>query len=513
MLLGAVYTDALYDFLEIDEFWNTVKTDAEYDLKGIFRYLVTERILHPDSIHAMIQRKDAYYEKSNAFCYHQSIRALDVIEENMEAFQDYLNRIIEKKVGRTKDYLYYDTTNFYMEQDFARPDTLPQKGVSKEHRTEPIVQLGLFLDSNHLPVRMRAFPGNTSDSLTYLPMINSIKDLHCYNRIISVADKGMNSNDNISDIVFHGDGYVFSQILRGKKGARYHEKMFEETEFTWNQDKSYKYRIFEEPYEYVKKDEKGAVTERRTEKRKVLIYWKKSIAEREAKKRELKLEKAEKYASNNAYGLTHDADAYVKKEHIDSTTGAVSDKTVFSVDREKAIEDARYDGFFCIVTSELSYTSDDIHGVYSQLSHIENAFRTCKSDFNLRPVYVWKDEHIKAYLMICFTALLMLRLLEFRLGKNSPSSERILRALSSYGCEEIAHGVLHLSVSVPQKEYEVKKDETGNQYLSLQLSENDETVNDLLTVQSAFGSNFNYVNVKQTSLNHYLKSVRFAITK
>lgn len=512
-ILGHKYLDAVYDFLEIDSFFKTVNSKAKFDCGKIFRYLVTQRILFPDSLRAGYQKIEIRYNENYEFNYHQIVRALDVIEENMEQLQDYLNKIIEKKIGRKTEYVFYDTTNFYLEKDYAEEGKLGQKGVSKEHRTEPIVQYGMFMDSNKLPVRMQVFPGNTSDSSTYLPMIKSLKEHYGYERIISVADKGMNSLNNLSYIHFNGDGYVFSQILKGKKGTRYHDKMFEDDEFIWNKDKTYKHRLFEEDFEYVKKDENGKTVQKEISKRKVLIYWKKSIADREVHKRELKLKKAEKYASNNAYGLKHDASEYVKEEHIDSSTGVVADKTVKAVNTAKAEQDAKFDGFFCIVTSELDYDNSKLHEVYGELSKIEESFRICKSDLNARPMYVRKDQHIKSHFMICFTSLLIVRLIGLKLGDKSLPSERIQRALSSFGCEEISKGVLRLNMNIPNSEYILKKDESGNEYFSLLLSNQDETVDDLLTIQQAFGSQFSYVNVKQEVLNKYLKSIKFAITK
>lgn len=510
--LGHKYLDAVYDFLETDRFFDTLTIGVDYDCKKIFRYLVTERILHPDSIRAGFQKSENRYGFECDFRYHQIIRCLDVIEENMESLQDHLNKIIEDKIGRKTEYVFYDTTNFYIEKDYPEEGSLGQRGVSKEHRTEPIVQYGMFMDSNKLPVRMQVFPGNTSDSLTYLPMIKSVKNKYGYDRIISVADKGMNSANNISYIHFNGDGYVFSQILKGKKGTRYHEKMFEDDKFIYNDDRTYKYRLFDEDFEYVQKDENGKIIKRESAKRKVLIYWKKSIADREKHKRELKLKKAEKYAENNVYGLRHDATEYVKEEHIDSDTGVVSDKIIKSVDTEKAANDSKFDGFFCIVTSELDYDNSKIHQVYGELSKIEESFRICKSDLNARPMFVHTDKHIKAHFMICFTALLIVRLIELKLGDVRISPERIRRALSAFGCEEISKGIFHLSMAVHNSEYVVKKDEKGNEYSSLLLSDNDETIEDLLKIQNIFGGQFIPVNVKQEILNKYLKSIRFAIT-
>ena len=510
--LGYTYLESIYDFLELDKFFSSLKYDVTYDLNGIFKYLVIERILNPDSIRAMLQRKSSWYGCRNDFQYHHAIRALDYLEENMEGLQDHLNRVIERKVGRTKEYLFYDTTNFYFEKDYAEEGALGQKGVSKEHSVNPIVQFGLFMDSNKLPVRMQAFPGNTSDTLTYLPMIQAMKARDGFGRIISVADKGMNSADNVSYIYSNGDGYVFSQILKGKKGTRYQSRMFDEKAYTWNADRTYKYQLFEEDYQYAvpkEIDKSGKMTA----KRKVLIYWKKSIAEREAKKREIKLGKAAKFHTNTAYGLTHDATQYVTATHVDEGTGIIANKTIYAVDMDKAKEDAKYDGYFCIVTSELNYDRAKIHEVYGQLINIEDSFRICKTDLNARPIYVHTDEHIKAHLLVCFTALLVVRLLEYKMGADFISTERIRRALSSFGCSEIAKGIMFLNMVETNQEYVQKVDECGNAYYSLLLSDTDETISDLTKIQKAFGEEFQLAHVKQERLAKHLKKIKFAITK
>ena len=507
-MLGHSYLNAIYDFLELDKFCEGIDTRAKYSLDEVFRFLVCQRITDPDSLRASFQKSEFIYGRRERIEYHQILRALDLISENSEALQDHLNRIIEKKIGRRTEYLFYDTTNFYFESDYAREGHLPQAGVSKEHRTEPIVQYGLFMDSNRLPVRMMTFPGNTADSVTYLPMIREIRGRHGYGRLISVADKGMNSKDNISYIHFAGDGYVFSQILRGKKGQRYHEKMFEEDKFTWNEDRTFKYRIFDEDFEYVKKNDDGSIAAKETAKRRVLIYWKKSIADREAHKRAVKLEKAIRYAGNNAYSLKHDASEYVEETHIDSETGVVADRTIKTVNLEKAEEDAKFDGFFCIVTSELDYGREKIQGVYGELEKIEESFRICKSNLNERPMFVWTDSHIQAHLTVCFVSLMIVRLLELKMGKDFPSVERVQRALNGFGCEEISKGIFRLSVSGSQIEYASNE---GN--VTTTLSERNETVEDLLKIQKHFGTEFPYANVKQENLNKYLKGIRFAITK
>ena len=443
--LGHKYLEPIYNFLELDSFFEKLETKATYDVGKIFKFLVLERILDPDSKFSTCQIKEYQYNEDNDFEYHQVMRALDFIDEYKEELQDHLNKIILEKAGRNTEYMFYDTSNVYVERDYALEGHLPQKGVSKEHRTEPIVQFGLLMDSNYLPVRLQLFPGNTSDSKTYLPVIKSLKEKYGLERLIAVADKGMNSDENISYLYFNGDGYVFSQILKGKKGKRYHELMFEDDKFTYNSDRTYKYRLVDEEYTYKEKDSKGKVIREEKRKRKVLIYWKESIARREKEKRNKKILQAQRALENNAYGLTHDATKYLSSMHYDSSTGIIADKEEKEIDFEKIHEDEKFDGFFCIVTSELNYDSHKIPTVYNQLSKIEEAFRICKSTLGIRPLYVWSDKHISAHFQICFTSLLILRLIKLKLKDKTISEERIQRTLSSIGVEEISKGILRLS--------------------------------------------------------------------
>ena len=161
------------------------------------------------------------YENNIDFELADVYRSLDKFSDLNTDIQKYINERIVKLIGRKFDYGFYDVTNYYCEVDF--PDEnggLRQRGVSKEHRTDPIIQFGLFIDENSLPVCMSIFPGNTSDSLTFQPTMNKIKENYSLKKIIAVADKGMNSSKNIDYLVNSGNGFVFSQILKGKKGKR-----------------------------------------------------------------------------------------------------------------------------------------------------------------------------------------------------------------------------------------------------------------------------------------------------
>ncbi|MDR1620606.1 MAG: hypothetical protein LBS18_08095 [Clostridiales bacterium] len=173
-------------------------------------------------------------------------------------------------------------------------DNLLRRGVSKEHHVDPIAAMGLFMDSNGLPVSMSLFPGNTSDSLTLKPAMKDVKSNYGLGRLVVVAEKGMNSSSNIDTIVNAGDGFVFLQILKGTKGRHYADKLFADTGWTENADGTYRWKLFQE--EYTGKDNDGKNI---TQKRNVLIYWNKAEADMARRKREEKLKKAARPAKND----------------------------------------------------------------------------------------------------------------------------------------------------------------------------------------------------------------------
>lgn len=256
---------------------------------------------------------------------------------------------------------------------------------------------------------MSLFKGNTSDTKTLQPVVKEIKANYNLNRLIVVADKGLNSTSNINYIVNSNDGYVVSQILKGKKGNRYHEQLFEESDYTYNQNGTFKYKLFEEDYEIINLEGK-----KETRKRKVLIYWKLEDAILEAKNRDDKLARALKSLGNNAYAIKHTYEQYIKELHTVDETGEIADKVERVLDNDKVSEDAKYDWYFCIITSELDYDYKKILEVYGNLWKIEESFRITKSDLEVRPIYVNTTEHINGHFQICYTALVIIRLLQLK---------------------------------------------------------------------------------------------------
>lgn len=501
---GYRYLEAVYDFLELDKFFKKIKSGSSYDLGTIFKFLVLERILNPDSKRATAQHIGSLYMMDSEFSLDNIYRALTKIAECMDDMQVHLNSIIEKKIGRNKEYAFYDTTNYYFTRDFPiSDDALGQKGVSKEHQITPIVQLGLFMDDNKIPMRMELYKGNTADTLTLQPSIELIKDEYDLGRLIVVADKGMNSGKNLAYLKDRSDGYVVSQILKGKKGKRYHEIMKDENGYIVNEDGSYKYKQFTETITVKNNDGKKVELEQN-----VLIYWRKAIAERDKRKREVKIEKAKKSMTNNAYSLTHDSTEYLEVNHVEEVTGAVAKKKVVKINETKIQEEEQFDGFFCIITSEMDYDHLKIHEVYAQLEKIEESFKITKSNLDARPIYLSTNEHIKAHFQICFVALMIIRLIQFKM-KDEISAERLQRALNACTCEEISKGIIHLTMTPGKRSY---MNIYGKESAKI-LDETEEAVEDFKKIQRAYGVENKYINMKQELFNKHLKSIKYTITK
>lgn len=501
---GYRYLESIYEALGIRAFLDCVTFKGEYRLADVFEFLTFKRLLTPSSKRETMQEIRQFYNKNYDFSLADAYRAMDKFGEVSIELQKHLNERIKALIGRDQSYAFYDVTNYYFETDFAgKKGDLQQKGVSKEHQLSPIVQLGLFMDSNQLPIAMSLFPGNTSDSVTIQPVMKEIKANYGLGRLVVVADKGLNSQSNIDYIVGEGDGYVVSQVLRGPKGSRYREMVLDPEGYVGNNE--YKYKLFEEEYE-----SKTTAKKKIVRKRKVLIYWSQEESDYAKKKRGEKIERAEKQLRNNAYGISHRADEYVTTQNIIKATGEVSDQELQKLDYEKIQEEERLDGYFCIITSELGYTAQKIREVYHGLWRIEESFRITKSDLQTRPIFVRTQEHIKAHFVICYTALLMARLMQYHMGEQAISVDRIKEALNACMCvSPDGNAVLldEVGGKLAFKEITTKK---GEVIETLAYSDGiDQIAEDYRAIQDAFGVSFDYAASTRESFNKYLKSIKF----
>jgi len=508
---GYRFLQAVYGRLGIDRFMEgrerSRRSRVWHKTEEIFRFLVMLRILSPGSKRANSRMRDNFYGMEAKFTLPDIYSALDRIAECEVGLQRHLNEAVKGFIGRDMGHVFYDVTNCYFEIDFPKSeDDLRQRGVSKEHRLDPIVGLGLLMDANGLPVGMTVFPGNMSEVKTLEPTMRDVKEAYGLRRLIVVADKGLNSSDNINRIINNGDGFVVSQPLRGTKGTRYRARVFDNNGYIENADGSYRYKMFEEDYDGLDAD--GNKVKRR---RKVLIYWNRVAAERTRRKREEKLKKAERAVHNGVYGIKNGPDKYLKEQVVVKKTGECFEcaeiKKIKSVDTAKAEVDAMYDGYDCIITSELQYSEEQIRGAYGGLWRIEQSFRIMKSDLYARPVFVWTHEHIRAHFLICFTALLIVRIIQHRMGKKVLSTERIATALNAATCQVLKGGIVHLDDVGGALAFKKCVNTRGEIVDTLGFSDEDQIALDYKLLQNTFGTDFYNIYPRQEIFNRFLKNI------
>ena len=495
--------EILYRKLRLEAFFQKYRNSkAEYDLNAIFKYLVSMRCMNADSKRTTYANLEHVYLAERSFALEDVYHALDEICALRFALQEHLNAELQKILPKDKEYLYLDTTNFYFEKDYATEGTLPQKGVSKEHRTDPIVQYGLVLDSNGLPLLSEAYPGNTSDCLILQPLISEVKKRHMTEgRVVVVADKGLNSGKNIDYLCNEGDGFLFSQVLRGKKGQRYADRIFNDALYTANASGTYKYQLFKENYNGKDKDGKKVIRERL-----VLIYWSKEDAEFAKQKREIKVNRAKKKLTNNIYAVTHKADEYLKETVVDKETGEILDAaSVLSVDEDKIREEEKYDGYFCLITSELDYSEQKMREVYHNLWKIEESFRIHKSDLDTRPIFLHLDNRIRAHLLICHVALVFIRLIQLAIGEPGISAERIIRVFSNCVLDIPQNGILHLHAVSEKMEFSSFLDQRGRLAYTTKPTGFDEVSHDFDLVCRALGLSLSNAYVRQEQFNSLVR--------
>ena len=428
--------DPLFSALGLDECLASIKQASriQYDLQGIVRLLTYGRILEPDSKIATMRTNNDYYQPLVKSSNEDNVYdVLDIIYENRKKLIRRMNTAISKGIGRNTDLVFYDVTNFFFETEEPDPDILGEDGsvikkglrkmgVCKEERKQPIVQMGLFLDDNGIPISIEMFPGNTLDHLTLrAAMENTVNTLNL-DRFILVADRGMYSGTNMCHVLNQGDGYIVSKSL--KKSTK--------DERNWTLDAA-GYTEQSADFKYKSRIVTRTVTDEDGKKRKiqekVVVYWSRAFYMRELHENRSFLDFIERLKANpNGFRVTaaqsRSLKKYLRKEFLDKTTGEVLDgrKLVAMLDDEKLTEFNELMGYYQIVTSELEMPDLEVIEKYHGLTRIEDQFREMKGTLETRPIYVRKPEHIQAHLMICFMALIMLRVLQHKIKPALPKT-------------------------------------------------------------------------------------------
>lgn len=465
----------LYKDLQLDKFWNWKcrGLNVAFSTDQIFRLLVISRALNPGSKKYTLENKDFFFEPFDGFSLDDVYHALDIIAANKNDLQTWIFEHSKKICQRDVSTSYFDCTNYYF--DISHPDVdildgdgnpvdkdgspidpkYRKRGPEKNHRPDPIVEMGLLMDKNGIPIAYDLFPGNESEKVHMRPIINRVKNEFENCRIIFVADRGLNTSDNIYWLNGNNkgdhnerDGYVYGQSVRGAdaefkewvlSGGYKSEKIIDDMkgEITF----THKSRIHPKELHVNVTKQGSKKPAKKTVKvdQKQMCYYSEKYAKKQKADREAMIARAKdlishprKYDRITAKGSA----SYVKNIAFDKNTGEIIDGKNLLLDEEKILEEEKYDGYYAIVTSELEMSDEEIRRTYRGLARIEDSFKVTKTCFESRPVYVRTNDHIDAHFATCFLALVLIRLLEHKLDHAFPTG-KILDSIKKYNCTHL----------------------------------------------------------------------------
>ncbi|WP_425539617.1 IS1634 family transposase [Microaceticoccus formicicus] len=424
--LGYVVLSHFYHNLKIHEFWNNRQKTSGTDflLNHVFQLLVFTRSLYPSSKKASFDYINSFFTKFD-FSLHDVYRALSKFYPYKDDLILWIHQNIIQYYGRDLSKVYYDVTNYYFEIPYE--DDFRKRGVSKEHRPNPIIQMGLLMDNSGIPISYELFEGNTNDSITLMPSLNKLKKHFNLGKVIVVADKAMNSGENMAYNIIKGNGYIFSGSVRGAS-RELKDFVLDQTGYSDNSDEfKIKSRIVPQDI---------WVTDIHNKRKKVpidqkqVVFYSEKYAKKSRMDRERTILKTLKLIEKGIDRPNSSAYKYIKKEFIDLETGEIlkTKKNDF-LDIQKIKEEEKYDGYYIINTSELDMKDMDIVQAYHGLWKIEESFKITKSQLEARPVYLSRKDRIESHFLICFVTLVLLRLLEKDLDGSNISIEKAIEEM------------------------------------------------------------------------------------
>jgi len=448
--LGYFPFKAILNKLNIQKFINLYQltNDFDFSLFDVLSSLIYARAVNPCS------KYRTYYDILPCLCekydfsYNQLLKGLGFLGNEYEKIIELFTAQVKDVYGIETERTYFDCTNFYFEID--REDDFRRKGPSKENRRDPIVGLGLLLDSNLIPIGMKMYPGNESEKPVLRNVVNGLKERHgIEGHTVQVADKGLNCAENIYNAKKNGDGYLFSKSV----------KQLPETEKTWvlldtgykgvnNSDGTLKYRwkecIDTFPYAYTDKDGKKHIL-KLTEKR--VVTYNPSLAKKKKMEIMKMVEKAKNLsasmAKRNEYG---ESSRYVV---FKSTCKGkkTEDRVKTEINQEQIDKDMELAGYNLLVTSETKMSASEIYNTYHQLWRIEESFRIMKTDLDARPVYLQKEDNIKGHFLICYLTVLLGRILQFRILEDRYSSKEVFGFIRNFNVADAEGKYINLATS------------------------------------------------------------------
>ena len=433
---GYIVYKKIWDRFKLDEILDKLvnSRDIQYDFKSVIFSMVIDRLLKPKSKLALFNNKDDYFNINNDLKLNHIYRSLDILANNKIEIEEALFNQNKSLFNISTDIVFYDVTTFYYES--KNENDLKRFGYSKDGKFGDVqVVMGLLIDKNGLPIGYELFSGNTFDSKTMVKVLDKLKSKFNLDKVVIVADRGLNSKINLKYIKDAGYDYLMAVSIKSLN-KKMKDNILDKESYTNiltqkdSEDGLYAYKTIE--YDNIVKYEEESIDPTTQEvsiikketilKEKFICTYSEKRARKDRYDRYRALEKANNIILNNQKSSLSSTRSHKKYIKRDSKEDNCKDFTM-SMDWMKIKEQQCYDGFYAITTSKLDLDPLEVIQNYRNLYRIEDSFRVLKSTFDTRPIYHHKEHRIEAHFIVCFIAFMLERDLEIRL-KNSKSFQK-----------------------------------------------------------------------------------------
>lgn len=437
--IGYLFLDKIYNDLNIKSICNYIedKYKFEFDLNEILSYLVFARIIYPSSKLETFKQCQNFI-KAPIFKLHDEYRALNYLASNIDYIQEKIYENSKKVLKRNSKVIYYDCTNYFFE--INTEDDLRRYGVSKEHRPNPIVSMGLFMDGDGIPLSFNIYSGNKSEQETMIPeeskIINNFKLDD--SKVIICTDAGLASDDIKNYNTKDGRGFVITQSLKKFKNE-YKEQVFNKKEWRLPGDLTHLYNLDEINEDEILRDKyydclfyKIIQTETKSVKQDTIVSFSFKYYDYNQNVRNSQIERAQKNINSNNVSRKgknqNDPNRFIR-EIKTTETGEIASEANYMINQELIDEEAKYDGLYAVSTNLIGNV-EDILKITKGRWEIEESFRIMKSDFLARPINLSREDRIRAHFITCYIALLIYRILEKKLEYKYTTTE-ILKTIKN----------------------------------------------------------------------------------
>lgn len=435
-LAGYLFLQDLYYDLKMKNIFRNIKSRHKYqfDLDAIFSDLIYARVLEPGSKYSSYDTAMKFLEPPT-YERHDTYRALSVLAQESDYIQAEVYKNSNFIISRNNRVLYYDCTNYYFE--IEEEDDFRKYGKSKEHRPNPIVQMGLFMDGDGIPMAFDIFDGSSNEQPSLKPLEEKIIKNFGFDKFVVCTDGGLGSDNNRLFNDIEGRAFIVTQSLKKLKKAEREAAMDERG---WRRLSDKKMVDISE----VKADLSNHMNElyykeevygtKKVPGQLMIVTYSPRYAAYQKKVRQGQLERAEKMVkAGNVKKQRKNPNDPARFVKVTNTTedGEIAEEKSYSIDQDKVDNEALYDGYYAVCTDLVDDDIKDILAVSEGRWEIEESFRIMKTDFEARPVYVRREDRIKAHFLICYMALLLFRILEKKLNSTYTAS-KIIDSLREY---------------------------------------------------------------------------------